>query len=262
MTAERAKAGLEGARFARIEWVQRTGSTNSDLLARARAGAPEQVLVADEQTAGRGRLGRTWQAPPGSSLLCSILVREVVAPAEAWRIAGALGLAAAGAVEATCGVRLGVKWPNDLVAPGAGAGGADLKVAGMLAESVVEGDRVTAVVAGIGINVAWPEPLPDELAATATSLARLAPEPPDRVDLLVALLRGYEAQLDRPVADLLAEQRRRSATLGRTVRVEQAGGAWQGRAVELAPDGALVVDVAGERRHVHAGDVVHLRPVL
>jgi BirA family biotin operon repressor/biotin-[acetyl-CoA-carboxylase] ligase len=260
VTAERAKAALEGRRFGRVEWVERTGSTNTDLLDAARAGAPEQVLVADEQTAGRGRLGRTWQAPSGASLLCSILIRERLAPGSASRTTMALGVAAAEAVAGVAGVELGLKWPNDLVARAAGDDGADLKVSGMLAESVVEGDAVTAVVAGIGINVNWPSELPRDLAATATSLGHLCGREVDRVDLLVAMLARLETWLAAPAADLLDAHRARSATLGRDVRIEQSTGTWTGHAVDVAADGALVVDANGDRREVHAGDVVHLRP--
>jgi BirA family biotin operon repressor/biotin-[acetyl-CoA-carboxylase] ligase len=260
VTAERAKAALAARRFGRIEWVGRTGSTNTDLLGRARDGAPEQVLVADEQTAGRGRLGRTWQAPPGASLLCSVLIREPIAATGASRTTMALGVAAAEAVADVAAVELGLKWPNDLVARAAGEDATDLKVSGMLAESVVEGDVVAAVVAGIGINVNWPEALPADLASTATSLAHLAGHDVDRTDLLVAMLVRLEAWLASSPQDLLDAHRERSATLGRTVRIEQAAESWTGTAVDVAPDGALVVEVGGTRRSVHAGDVIHLRP--
>jgi BirA family biotin operon repressor/biotin-[acetyl-CoA-carboxylase] ligase len=268
VTAERAKAALAGGRFGRIECVDRTGSTNTDLLARARAGDPEQVLVADEQTAGRGRLGRSWQAPRGASLLCSVLVRERVAASDAARVTMALGVAAVDACRSVARVDVGLKWPNDLVAVGVGDDGSDRKVSGMLAESVLDGDRVSAIVAGIGINVDWPDDLPDDLAATATSLRHLAGGAVrhggvDRVDLLVALLRGLEANLAVDPAALLDAYRSRSATLGREVRIEQAGGTWTGRAGDVTSTGALVVEPAGggAPREVHAGDVVHLRPL-
>jgi BirA family biotin operon repressor/biotin-[acetyl-CoA-carboxylase] ligase len=267
VNAERAKAALGDGRFARIEWVERTGSTNTDLIQRARAGEPEQVLVADEQTAGRGRLGRSWQAPPGGSLLCSVLVREDLAASDAARVTMALGVAATDACRSVAPVDVGLKWPNDLVAVGVGDDGGDRKVSGMLAESVLDGDRVAAIVAGIGVNVNWPDDLPGELGATATSLRHLAgrdvDDGIDRVDLLVALLRGLEANLAGDHAALLGAYRERSATLGRHVRIEQAAGTWTGRARDVTAAGALVVEPTGGGavREVHAADVVHLRPL-
>ncbi len=262
MDADRAKADLVGRRFGELSWVERTGSTNTDLLAAARAGAPEQVLVADEQTAGRGRLGRTWSAPPGASLLCSVLVREPRPVVEGALITIALGLAARTAVARTAGVDLGLKWPNDLVAVGAGSDGGDRKVAGMLAESVVEGDRLVAVVAGIGINVDWPDELPADLAGIATSLRHLTGRAPDRAELLVELLVDLEDRLAASAVDLLAAYRAASATIGRSVRVEDSSGAWSGRAVGVDEHGALEVELAdGTRRTVHAADVTHLRPL-
>jgi BirA family biotin operon repressor/biotin-[acetyl-CoA-carboxylase] ligase len=260
VNAERANAALAGTRFERIEWVERTGSTNTDLMDRARNGGPEQTLVADEQTAGRGRLGRAWQAPPGASLLASVLVRPGGRPADGSTVTMALGVAAAEACDTVAGVELGLKWPNDLVAVGAGPAGADLKLSGLLAESVVTQGRIEAIVAGIGINVNWPTELPDDLADIATSLRHLADRDIDRVELLVELLLRFEHHLaDRPGLD--ATYRRLSATLGRDVRVEQPEGDLIGRAVDIESDGALVIDVDGRADPVtvHVGDIVHLR---
>src|SRR5690349_15935960 len=139
MPLERAKQGLEGTRF-RVRWVDETGSTNHDLLAAARAGEPEGlVLVADHQSAGRGRLGRVWEAPPGASLLMSILLRPVLGLADAHAVTAAVGLAAAYACEAVAGFRPGLKWPNDLVV-------GPRKLAGILAETNLQGDRLDALV--------------------------------------------------------------------------------------------------------------------
>ncbi len=270
MDTGRAKSALAGRRFSVVEWLDSTGSTNSDLLERARRGAPEQVLGARHQAAGRGRMGRTWEAPPDASLLCSFLVRPALAPTDVGAVTMALGLAAAEACERVAGVEAGLKWPNDLVVVGAGPDGADLKLSGILAESVVLGGRVEAVVAGIGINVDWPDPLPEELAAIATSLRHHSSGgAPDVTDLLVALATGFEERLAAveqqgegggPAA-LLDEYRRRSATLGRRVRVELPGRELHGTATDVTATGSLVVtDDAGERHEVAAGDVIHLRP--
>ncbi len=269
MDTGRAKSALEGHRFATVEWLDSTGSTNSDLLERARQGAPEQVLGARHQAAGRGRMGRTWEAPPDASLLCSVLVRPALAPTDVGAVTMALGLAAAEACEEVAGVEVGLKWPNDLVVVGVGPEGRDLKLSGILAESVVLGGRVDAVVAGIGINVDWPEPLPEDLAPIATSLRPHSGGPVDATDLLVAMLRGFEERLavverqeggGGPAA-LLAEYRRRSATLGRSVRVELPGREILGTAADVTASGSLVVeDESGVRHDVAAGDVIHLRP--
>lgn len=258
MDAPRATSALTGTRFARFHWVEETGSTNADLLRVARDGGPEQVLGADHQTAGRGRLGRVWEAPPGASLLCSILVRPPSGSGDPHLVTTALGLAAAEAVEAVTGVTVGVKWPNDLVA-GTSQVPDDRKLAGVLAESTVVDGRVDAVVVGIGLNVNWPDGFPDELAATAVSLRQLVGHDVDRTDLVVAMLRRFEAHLAAPERvrdDVLA----RSATVGRVVRVERGDGSVVGTATGLTADGRLLLEVDGATHEIAVGDVVHLRP--
>jgi BirA family biotin operon repressor/biotin-[acetyl-CoA-carboxylase] ligase len=278
--AARARAALGGARFADVRWVASTGSTNSDALALARDGVPEGVVVvADHQTAGRGRRARSWVAPPGGSLLLSVLLRP---PA---RVAGAVtmavGVCVAEAIERVAGVTAGLKWPNDLVV--AGRDGADRKLAGILAEadwpagSTISGgyrapaahDRAVVVV-GIGLNVAWPQPSTAaagdlaEVADVATALNWEGADV-DRVDVLVAFLQclddRYRALVRAGPADLLAEWRRRSSTLGRRVRVDLGADDVEGTAVDVTDDGRLVVETRhGDRRTIAVGDVVHLRP--
>ena len=302
--ADRARAALAGTRFADVRWVATTGSTNSDAMAAARDGAAEGlVVVADHQSAGRGRQARTWVAPPGGSLLLSVLLRP---PA---RVAGAVTMAAAVAmaesVEQVAGVSPGLKWPNDLVVA---TDDGDRKLAGILAEAdwpagstVSAGYRAPAphdravVVVGIGVNVTWPQPALgragahegaesldggesldgaagidgtdgiDEVAGIATALNWLAP-PVDRADLLVAFLRRlderYRALLAAGPAGLVAEWRRRSATLGRRVRVDLGADDVEGTAVDVTEEGHLVVEnLGGGRRTLAVGDVVHLRPL-
>lgn len=259
MEAGRAKDTESAGRFSRVVWVPETGSTNTDLLAVALSGGPEQVLVADAQTAGRGRLGRSWSAPAGASLLCSILVRPELAAADTGLLMMALGVAAVDSVAEVSGCELGLKWPNDLVTSAAGG---DRKVSGMLSEGVLDGDRLIAAVLGIGINVNWPDELPDDLAGTATSLRHLAGRDVDRAELLRSLLSHFERRLELEPGELLAAYRSRSATLGRRVRIEESTGFSEAVALDVAADGALVVeDEVGDRRVLHAGDVVHLRPL-
>jgi BirA family biotin operon repressor/biotin-[acetyl-CoA-carboxylase] ligase len=266
MLGDRARTALDGTRFADVRWVHETGSTNADLaaLAGADTSLADVVLVADHQTAGRGRLGRTWEAPAGSSLLCSTLLRPELPVEHLHLVTIAVAIAASDACDATAGVRPGLKWPNDLLVTG--ADGVDRKLAGILAESVVSAGRVQALVVGMGLNVNWPVELPSDLAHIATSLNHAAGHDVDREELLVAHLRALELQLGAlrtaaGRAELLGRYRTLSATLGRDVRVETAAGSVTGAAADVTDEGHLVLDVAGERVTVAAGDVVHLRAV-
>ena len=261
------RAALSGSRFADVRWVAETGSTNADLAALAADGAPEGVvLVADHQTAGRGRLGRTWTAPPGSSLLLSVLLRPALPVGHAHALMTAVALAAREACTEVAGVTPGSKWPNDLVVPVPAAGGGERKVAGVLAESTLAGDHLDAVVVGIGLNVNWPRELPDEIADLATALNHLAGDAVDRAELLAALLLA----LDRRYTALLApggraalrdEEHAASATLGRRVRVLRAHDELEGVAAGFTDDGALCLEVDTDVLVVPVGDVIHLRPI-
>lgn len=248
-------------------------STNDWLLAEARAGAPAgTVAVADHQRSGRGRLGRRWEAPPGTSLLVSVLLRPVAPLDGLYAVTASVALAAADACADVAGVAPDVKWPNDLLVD-------DRKLAGVLAESdpAAPGGRAgsVAVVAGLGCNLDWDD------ADGATSLRRCAGRPVDRDTLLAAYLGvlGRRAgALDEPVGRQAAldELRRRCATLGRSVRVVFTGapategapaGSIEraapteivGTAVDIDASGRLVVEHDGVATAVAAGDVVHLR---
>ena len=255
MPGATANRALAGTRFAQVTWVAETGSTNADLLAAARDGAPEgTVRVADHQLAGRGRQGRVWEAPPGASLLMSILLRPPRGAAAS--VPMAVAVAAVEAIEAYAGVQARLKWPNDLVWPGDGTSD-DRKLAGVLAEADW-GDDV-AVVVGIGINVSWPPDLPPELRDIAIALNHITDATVDREQLLIALLR----QLDHwyGAADLRDRWRDLSATIGRTVRVEVTDEAVVGEAIDVDADGRLIVALPdGGRRTFAVGDVVHVRP--
>jgi BirA family biotin operon repressor/biotin-[acetyl-CoA-carboxylase] ligase len=254
---------LAATRF-RVDWVPTTGSTNADLLVAAAAGAPDgAVVVTDHQTAGRGRRGRTWEAPPGASLLMSVLLRPDISPERASALTAAMGLAARQACLSVAGVRAGLKWPNDLVAATTAG---ERKLGGILAESRVVADRVEAVVVGLGLNVTWPEPLPEELAGIAVALNHLRPEAEDidRADLVVTILTDLEGRLRSiergDAAAVWAAWRDRTATLGRDVRVETADGTITGRAEDVTDLGRLVLRLdEGSRVEVDVGDVVHLR---
>jgi BirA family biotin operon repressor/biotin-[acetyl-CoA-carboxylase] ligase len=243
-----------------VRVVAETGSTNSDLLADARSGMDEgAVLVADLQTAGRGRKGRQWVSPPAAGLTFSVLLRPRGVPPALLGWAPLLaGLAAASGVRAEAAVDVRLKWPNDLLVGPA-------KLAGVLAESWED-----AIVVGFGINVCQrAEDLPGP-EATSVLLAAPAGTAPQRDRLLVAVLgelaRWYTAWRDqqRPgdpdACGLRAEYLRWSATVGRQVTVSLPGGqALAGTAVGIDRAGRLEVQADAGPVEVSAGDVVHVR---
>jgi BirA family biotin operon repressor/biotin-[acetyl-CoA-carboxylase] ligase len=238
-----------------VRVVAETGSTNADVAELARSGEPAGlVLVAEYQTAARGRLDRRWTAPARSGLTFSMLMRPDDVAVAAWTLLPLLvGVAVAAAVEETAAVDALLKWPNDVLV-------GDRKLAGILAERV-ETPTGPAVVVGVGLNVTLAE---DELPVpTATSLVLSGASCVDRTVVLGGILstiaRDYTGWR---AADgvLLPRYRRRCATLGREVRVELPGGVvLDGRAVDVDSDGSLVVETAAGRRSVTAGDVVHVR---
>jgi BirA family biotin operon repressor/biotin-[acetyl-CoA-carboxylase] ligase len=271
--------------FVRVEVVETSPSTNAELVAAVRsdpaAWPAPSALIAEHQTAGKGRAGRSWETPARAGLTVSVLLRPRV-PADAL---GWLPLLAGLAVVRTVsddGVTAAVKWPNDVLLPAVDtvAGlGLYRKVAGILAEVVPEapatggaapgvGGAAPGVVLGIGLNVSQSAaelPVP-----TATSLALAGYPRPDRTDVLVRLLGEVHAVVrrwetaggDAAAAGLLDEYMAVSSTLGTRVRAELAGGAdvLEGVAVGLDESGALVVRLeSGEERTVTAGDVWHLR---
>jgi BirA family transcriptional regulator, biotin operon repressor / biotin---[acetyl-CoA-carboxylase] ligase len=236
-------------------------STNAYLRDQARLGAPEgTVAVAEHQSAGRGRMDRRWEAPPGSSLLASVLFRPDFDPADLHLLTAAVALAAAEACRQVARVGPVLKWPNDLMVD-------EAKLAGVLAEADFSGTGAGAgagsfaVVVGIGLNVDWPGPE----GVGGTCLRDLSGGPVDHALLLEAFLVALSTRrgmLDgeegrRQVA---AELRERCATLGRRVRVELADEAVVGLAEGLTDAGHLVVRTPEGLRTVSAGDVVHLRP--
>jgi BirA family transcriptional regulator, biotin operon repressor / biotin---[acetyl-CoA-carboxylase] ligase len=195
------RAALAGTRFSDLRWLASTGSTNADVMALARDGEREGVVVvADHQSAGRGRRDRTWVAPPGGSLLVSVLLRPPAAVAAA--VTMAAGVALVEAVEEDAGVAAGLKWPNDLVAA---TPAGERKLAGILAEadwpagsqvsagyrSPAPGERAVVVV-GVGVNVRWPD-VPAELAEIATALNLLG-STLERTDLLAGFLRRLDGR--------------------------------------------------------------------
>ena len=266
-------AGLRAALLApagpvaRLDVVARTGSTNADLLAAARAGAPDRsVLTAELQQTGRGRLDRSWVSPPGEGLTVSVLLRPTgVPPARLGWLPLLAGLSLLRTIREYTPLAAALKWPNDLLVGPAG-GSPEAKCAGLLAEADAGGAR-PAVVIGIGLNVRNRRA---ELPEGASSLHAEGAEV-RRNELLAALLRRLledEAAWratggDAEAVGLRAAYRVGCATLGRAVRIEQPGGrSLLATAEDVDEDGRLVVrDEAGATRAVAAGDVVHLRGI-
>jgi len=224
-------------------------STNAEALRLAAAGAPEgTIVVADTQTAGRGRLDRPWWSEPGTALLASLLIRPALDPDRLPLLSLLAGVAAARATTAAGGVAVRLKWPNDLVVDGR-------KLGGILSES----DGKGAVVVGLGVNVRQAS-FPDELASTATSIVASGGRAPERAWLLAATLSSFGARMNAP-EEALDDYRAMCDTLAREVRVERsAGDAIHGKAVDVAASGALVIETEERRIEISSGDVVHVRP--
>lgn len=247
-----------GRALKHLDVVQTTGSTNADLLARHSAGEDIDgaVLIAEHQSAGRGRNGRSWSTPPRSQIALSVGISAAGVPAAGWGWVPLLtGVAVVDAVRATTGVDANLKWPNDILV---GEG----KLGGILAE-VAAPDPV--IVVGLGLNVTLkPDEAPDP---RATSLLMLGSSMLDRSALLGAVLAELSARIDRwrsaggPDATLVADYRRRSVTLGNRVRATLPGDREiVGTATDLDELGQLHIDTGSQIVAVSAGDITHLRP--
>jgi BirA family transcriptional regulator, biotin operon repressor / biotin---[acetyl-CoA-carboxylase] ligase len=279
LSAEAIARARRSARLGRpVIFFERVGSTNDVAYRQAAAGAAEGLLVvADEQTAGRGRMGRSWWAPKGASLLFSLLLRPAIPPARAGQLTMCLGLGAVEGIERVTGLRPALKWPNDLLLDGR-------KLGGMLAALRTAGDQVEYAVLGLGLNV---NAVPPDLAATSICLSTVLGRGVDRVELLAEILARCEAWYERVLAaeaKVVPEPRAnadpsmprdlggswkpeagepihaawaaRLDTLGRDVTISTAEGQLNGRAVGVSPEGALLVEREdGQIQVVWGGDV-------
>ena len=234
------------------------GSTNDRARELAEEGAEHgTVVVAETQTAGRGRRGRPWVSPPGKNLYLSVVLRPELAPVQASELTLVASLAVCDALR-QAGVDAGIKWPNDLVASGK-------KIAGILTELAAEPERVHWVVVGVGVNVnARAEDFPEELRREATSvlLERGAPAP--RALFAAACLTALEGWVDRHADEgfgvVRDAWRERSVTLGREVLVRTDGREIRGTAEDIDDQGALLVRGPEGRERILVGDVALLRP--
>jgi BirA family biotin operon repressor/biotin-[acetyl-CoA-carboxylase] ligase len=239
-------------------YVEATGSTNDDLMALGDAGAPAwTVLVAGHQTAGRGRMGRSWEAPPGSSLLLSVLLRPTIEPSRAPLLSLFAATTMAQAIEDTAGVGAACEWPNDLLTR------AGFKLGGVLLDSQIAGGEVLHIVIGVGVNMTQTaDDFPRNLRLPASSLSieggSARPE---------ELLRSFLYRLhDRLELDahyfapwVVSTYRQRCATIGRTVRATTVDGAIiEGEASDIGPNGELIVTTATGDVSVASGEVERL----
>ena len=243
----------------RIVFRNETGSTNEDARLLAREGAEEgTVVVAESQTEGRGRMGRSWVSPPHTNLYLSVILRPDLPPANAAWCTLLASVELCRTVRDLYGLDPGLKWPNDLLLEGR-------KAAGILAEMEAEIDRVRFVVLGVGVNLNMPaDLLPERALYPATSLSLVLGRKVNRV----AFARRFLEHLDRGYGRLLREgpEAVRDAWMGfsvhgaGTVRVTVPGGTLQGRFLGIDETGAMILENAqGKKRTVHVGDVVAFR---
>jgi BirA family biotin operon repressor/biotin-[acetyl-CoA-carboxylase] ligase len=242
--------------WSRLDVVETSESTNAALLAAAPDALSGQVLAAEHQLAGRGRLGRTWSSPPRAGLTFSVLLRPTAPPSSWGWLPLLTGLAVGDAVSAGTGLNARVKWPNDVL-----VGPDERKIAGILVQ--INGG---AVVIGIGLNANLAEA--DLPVPTASSLLIQTGAAVDRTELLCEVLGelGSRYQLwdaaggNPAAAGLAADYRDRCSTLGRMVTVTQTDGATiQAKAIDVDETGRLVLQVGDERQVLAAGDVHHVR---
>jgi BirA family biotin operon repressor/biotin-[acetyl-CoA-carboxylase] ligase len=231
------------------------GSTNDMALVAGREGAPEGLAVlADRQTAGRGRLGRTWESPPGVGIYTSVLLRPRVSASLAPLLTLAAGIAVAEAIREVTGLLPRLKWPNDIQLDGR-------KAAGVLAEGATLEGRLSEAVVGIGINVnQGMADFPTALGSSATSLRLALGRSVSRTALVAGLYNTlehwYRVFCDEEWDLILESGRGRSAVLGQLVEVQSGNQRWWGLAWDLDRDGSLIVrDGTGTLRRVVAGDV-------
>ena len=259
LTPDMLKQRLKGSLFGKhIYHFFKTDSTNRVALELGHAGEPEgAVVLAEEQTAGRGRAGRMWSSERAAGIYVTLLLRPKLAPVQASLLTMMAGLSAHAAVEAVTGLAVDLKWPNDLIIRGK-------KVGGILTEMHAEPGQVRFVIVGIGLNVNQ-EKFPGELASIATSLRLETGKPQSRMELLVRLLREFESDYNRMLREGVASVVKRFEVIssyahGKRVRVTNGTESYLGTTAGLGPEGLLQVERDdGRVVTVIAGDVAEAR---
>ncbi len=259
LTPDMLKQRLKGSLFGkRIFHFFRTDSTNRVALELGHAGEPEgAVVLAEEQTAGRGRGGRAWHSERATGIYVTLLLRPKLAPVQAPLLTMMAGLSAHSAVQALTGLEVDLKWPNDLLVRGR-------KLGGILTEMHAEPGQIRFVIVGIGLNVNQ-EKFPGELANLATSLRAETGKPQSRMELLVRLLHEFESDYNRFLREGVATVVARfesvsSYARGKRVRVTNGTESYVGTTAGLGPEGLLQVERdGGQLMTVIAGDVAEAR---
>lgn len=251
----RLRTSVIGAKIRHFDVV---GSTNEVARDLALKGAPEgTIVIAEKQSAGRGRLGRPWVSPAGG-IYFSVVLHPALPPTELVRVTLCTAVSVARAIRETAEVAVAIKWPNDILCRGR-------KLVGILTEMVAEADSVGFAVVGIGINAntaVTDYPAPSRLSLT--TLASVLGRATDRTDLLVAVLealdRDYARLKQGRFAEILDEWKQMCSTIGTNVRVSTVEGTFEGIATGVNADGSLVVTASsGEKRAFRSGEVEHLR---
>jgi BirA family biotin operon repressor/biotin-[acetyl-CoA-carboxylase] ligase len=258
---KRLTSGIIGRSSWNNELWDTIDSTNSRAAQLAAEGAPEGVIVlARQQTAGRGRLGRVWVSPPDAGIYLSVLLRPAeLSPAELGLITLAIGVAVSSAIERCAGVKVGLKWVNDLVFEGR-------KVGGILAEmpsvsSKDSANKMRPVIVGIGLNLRFDESnLPPELAGRISSLEQMAGMPLDPNEvvahLCVAVESIYETLKAKRTDEIISGWRARSVTLNQEVIATSGNTSMEGTAVDIDNSGALIIKLSdGRLQKLHAGEI-------
>ncbi len=246
---EHLKTKIFGRRMYSLDSID---STNTHLKSLAVEGAEEGTLViTEEQTAGKGRLGRTWQTQKGMNLTFSVLLRPNISANHLGIISIAAGVAVAEAIQELCKIQAECKWPNDILFD-------DKKLCGILCESVISPSKFSAVIVGIGVNVNQTM-FPTELNDIATSIARATGTTADRAALLAKILERLEFWYDKIQSDqteeIIVQWKKNTTMLGKKISVNRQGAVLDGIAKEVDADGSLIFQTNGGEINIHSGDV-------
>ena len=248
-------AELSQTRFNKIEYISETVSTNSDLVLKASELSDGFILVSDHQTGGRGRLGRSWEAPPSKNLLFSVLLHPNWEMERHQLVTPALALSTVEVLE-NLGLRAAVKWPNDVMVEKE----SDKKIAGILAEYVQKEKPVLVV--GMGLNIEWPlqgdSAPPDSISLKACGIEK------DRWEMLIEILKNFEKRLieissEKGSATFRQAYISKSSTIGNQVKVEKSDEDITGKAIDVGEDGSLIIENENGIISITVGDVIHLR---
>lgn len=256
LTERELRRGLKTKTFAnKIYTFETIDSTNNCSKVLASVGATEGVVViAEEQTAGKGRLGRTWQANAGENLTFSLLLRPRVSPEALNLLPLYVAVAAAEAIERTSSLKVDCKWPNDLLVN-------NKKIGGILIEGSVKESIVEHVVIGLGINVNQTQ-FSGDFKTTATSLRLESRQQIDRTKLfkeIISLLEiGYKEYAKTAFRSIIPLWEKRSTMVNKSILVSQSGNVFSGTVRGLSPEGGLIIDTNGDTRILFAGDVTIL----